>query len=56
MGEGKTQVIIPMMILDSIYEKKNCLPRINLLNSLIDEARGNFFRFLSVTSFQIPGF
>lgn len=45
-----------MMILDAIYEKKNCLPRINLLSSLIDEARGNFFRFLSVTSFQIPGF
>lgn len=56
MGEGKTQVIIPMMILDAIYEKKNYLPRINLLSSLIDEARGNFFRFLSVTGFQIPGF
>jgi len=56
MGEGKTQVIIPLMILDAIYEKKKCIPRINLLSSLIDEARGNYFRFLSVTGFQIPGF
>jgi hypothetical protein len=58
MGEGKTQVIIPMIILNVIFEKNdsNKLPRINILSSLMDEARGNFFRFLSVTGFQIPGF
>ena len=56
MGEGKTQLIIPMMILNTIYSKDNTLPRINLLSSLYEEARGNFFKFLSVTGFQIPGF
>ena len=54
MGEGKTQLIIPMIILSSIYSKSKFLPRINLLSSLYEEARGNFFRFLSVTGFQIP--
>ena len=56
MGEGKTQVIIPMMILESTYGKCKLLPRINLLSSLIEEARGNFFRFLGVTGFQLYGF
>jgi hypothetical protein len=56
MGEGKTQVIIPMIILNSIFSKQKTLPRINLLSSLYEEARGNMFRFLSVTGFQIPGF
>lgn len=47
-----------MIILDAIYnqQKAKGIPRINLLYSLIDEARGNFFRFLSVTGFQIAGF
>jgi hypothetical protein len=36
MGEGKTQVIIPMIILNTIFSKKNCLPRINLLTSLYE--------------------
>jgi hypothetical protein len=59
MGEGKTQVIIPLIILNTIYANKGgkkCLPRINLLSSLFEEARGNFFRFLSATGFQIPAF
>lgn len=56
MGEGKTQVIIPMIILNTIFNKSNTLPRINLLTSLYEEARGNMFKFLSVTGFQIPGF
>ncbi len=38
MGEGKTQVIIPLMILNSIYsnasKKERYIPRINLLSSL----------------------
>jgi hypothetical protein len=37
MGEGKTQVINPMIILDNIYgpdRKKKCLSRINVLSSL----------------------
>jgi hypothetical protein len=60
MGEGKTQVIIPLIILNTIYanpgSKRPCLPRINLLSSLFEEARGNFFRFISATGFQIPAF
>lgn len=56
MGEGKTQVIIPMIILNTIFDKVDTLPRINLLSSLYEEARGNMFRFLSATGFQIPGF
>lgn len=56
MGEGKTQLIIPMIILNVIYSKENTLPRINLLSSLYEEARANFFKFLSVTGFHIPGF
>lgn len=36
MGEGKTQVIIPMMILKTIFSEKNTLPRINLLSSLYE--------------------
>ena len=31
MGEGKTQVIIPMIILESLYGKKKRIPRVNLL-------------------------
>lgn len=56
MGEGKTQVIIPMMILNTIFSKHKTIPRINLLSSLYEEARENMFKFLSVTGFQIPGF
>lgn len=36
MGEGKTQVIIPMIVLDVIYSKEMSLPRINLLASLME--------------------
>lgn len=60
MGEGKTQVIIPLMILNAVYSKEKkserYIPRINLLSSLFEEARGNFFRFISATGFQIPCF
>jgi hypothetical protein len=60
MGEGKTQVIIPLIILNIIFSNSTksvpCLPRINLLSSLFEEARGNFFRFISATGFQIPAF
>jgi hypothetical protein len=35
MGEGKTQVIIPMIILDNIFNKQDkIISRINLLSSL----------------------
>jgi hypothetical protein len=36
MGEGKTQVIIPMMILKSVFDYKSTIPRINLLSSLYE--------------------
>lgn len=36
MGEGKTQVIIPMIILNTIFSKNSSLPRINLLSSLYE--------------------
>lgn len=57
MGEGKTQVIIPMLVLEKIYNPKlenRRLPRINLLSSLLDESRRNYFRFFSATSFRLP--
>lgn len=57
MGEGKTQVIIPMFVLQKLYcndLSKRRLPRINLLSALIDESRLNYFRFFSATSFRIP--
>jgi len=36
MGEGKTQVIIPLIVLDNIYGKKDLqfISRINILTSL----------------------
>jgi hypothetical protein len=36
MGEGKTQVIIPMIVLDNIYDEsfKNPISRINILSQL----------------------
>lgn len=57
MGEGKTQVIIPMFVLQKLFcsdPSKRKLPRINLLSALIDESRLNYFRFFSATSFRIP--
>lgn len=39
MGEGKTQVIIPMFVLEAIYSQdinKKRLPRINLLSALLE--------------------
>lgn len=36
MGEGKTQVIIPMIVLNTIFNKNDTLPRINLLTSLYE--------------------
>lgn len=57
MGEGKTQVIIPMLVLEKVYNAKPVkrrLPRINLLSSLLDESRRNYFRFFSATSFRLP--
>ena len=58
MGEGKTQVIIPMIVLDNLYDDKYKHPisRINILSSLFKEAEANYFRFFSVTSFRIPIF
>lgn len=56
MGEGKTQVIIPMIVLENIYSKDyhNLLSRINILSSLFQEAQANYFKFFSATSFRIP--
>jgi hypothetical protein len=34
MGEGKTQVIIPLMILKNIFKNGPAIPRINLLPTL----------------------
>jgi len=35
MGEGKTQIIIPMIVLYEIYVNKNkYLPRVNILSTL----------------------
>ena len=53
MGEGKTQVIIPMIVLDQIYNKKRKIPRVNILSPLFQEAQNNYFKFLSVTGFKI---
>lgn len=53
MGEGKTQVIIPMMVLNEIYNRKKFLPRVNILSPLYSEAQENYFKFLSITGFRI---
>ena len=53
MGEGKTQVIIPMMVLNEIYLRKRSLPRVNILSPLYREAQDNYFKFLSITGFRI---
>ena len=34
MGEGKTQIIIPMIVLNEIYNKKEKIPRVNILSPL----------------------
>lgn len=54
MGEGKTQTIIPMIVLATIYKNKDKIPRINCLSSLYSEVYSNFYRFLSITGFKIP--
>ena len=55
MGEGKTQIIIPMIILEKLYgEKEIKIPRISLLPSLYEECRLNYYRTLSITGFNIP--
>jgi hypothetical protein len=53
MGEGKTQIIIPLLILNCIYREKR-IPRINILTQLMPEASSNFYKFLSSSTFQIP--
>lgn len=53
MGEGKTQVIIPMIVLNEIYNRKQFIPRVNILSPLYREAQDNYFKFLSVTGFRI---
>ena len=53
MGEGKTQVIIPMIMLEQLYSKQQ-IPRINILSSLYQEAYANYFNFFAVTSFNLP--
>ena len=55
MGEGKTQTIIPMIVLNEIYSKEKLkkIPRINILTSLYQEAQRNYYKFLSVTGFRI---
>lgn len=42
-----------MIILNIIFSNDKCLPRINLLSSLYEEARENMFKFLIVTGFEI---
>ena len=54
MGEGKTQVIIPMVVLELLYGSDRRIPRINLLQALFHESRSNYYRFLTVTGFNIP--
>ena len=56
MGEGKTQIIIPMITLQLLFgnDKKVKTPRVNLLNSLLSQSRTNYFRYLSLTAFNIP--
>ena len=54
MGEGKTQVIIPMVVLELLYGPWRRIPRINLLQALFHESRSNYYRFLTVTGFNIP--
>ena len=54
MGEGKTQVIIPMMVLDEVFNRKQLLPRVNILTPLYYEAQDNYYKFLSITGFRLP--
>jgi hypothetical protein len=54
MGEGKTQVIIPMMVLDEVFNRKQLLPRVNILTPLYHEAQDNYYKFLSITGFRLP--
>ena len=56
MGEGKTQVIIPMIVLEIKFGPsafKDRVPRINLLSAIFQESKGYYFRFFSMTSFNI---
>jgi hypothetical protein len=53
MGEGKTQIIIPMLVLYEIYINKKLVPRVNILSPLYKEAQINYFKFFSITGFKI---
>lgn len=57
MGEGKTQVIIPMITLELLYGNSKYgkkIPRVNLLSSIFEESKINYFKFFSVSGFNIP--
>ena len=57
MGEGKTQIIIPMIVLELRYGDKSFkgkIPRINLLTQIFEESKSNYYRFFSITGFNIP--
>jgi hypothetical protein len=56
MGEGKTQIIIPMLVLNEIYIKKQFVPRVNILSPLYKEAQDNYFKFFSITGFRVNVF
>jgi hypothetical protein len=56
MGEGKTQIIIPMLVLNEIYINKKLVPRVNILSPLYKEAQRNYYKFLSTTGFRINVF
>ena len=56
MGEGKTQVIVPMLVLDSLYspvEQDRCVLRVTLLSSLLGEAFDNYSHALQHTAFTV---
>jgi hypothetical protein len=54
MGEGKTQIIIPLLVLNCLYSGLDYIPRINILSQLMPEASSNYYKFLAVSTFQIP--
>ncbi|MDP2060814.1 MAG: DUF3638 domain-containing protein, partial [Flavobacteriaceae bacterium] len=53
MGEGKTQVIIPLLVLRALVAEHQT-PQIVLLSSLLSEAQLNYERTLMFSGFQIP--
>lgn len=59
MGEGKTQVIIPMLVLDILHNKARKdkkVPRVHFLSTLYEEAKNNYFKFFSATGFRLKIF